>query len=52
LASPYATEAHAREIAREEIASLCGLVLRRLGDSGDDYMSRIFGEAPSVSSSS
>jgi hypothetical protein len=43
----------AREIAREEIASLCGLVLRRLQEIDDDEhfrsfkqpMAVIFGEA-------
>jgi hypothetical protein len=53
-----AVEALARRVAREEIASLAGLVLRRLQDDRptrsfernaaedvlDDHLSRIFGE--------
>lgn len=49
------TDDRAREIAREEIASLCGLVLRRLqddlevaggtGNATEIVVARIFGEA-------
>lgn len=35
----------ARKIAREEIASLCGLVLRRLGGAPNRDLEQIFGEA-------
>lgn len=44
------TDKRAREIAREEVASLCGMILRRLQDFDHGAvdqrdLSRVFGEA-------